>query len=132
MRRRAPSVLLVMAVIGLFAALPSAQAPNPASPPAAASSPVTFARDIEPIFAKSCWNCHSADAQLADLDLSTREAAIRGGEHGGCDRAGDARKAAVSDFAARELRCDGRLEARGGEIAAIKAGLTVAPSGPAP
>ncbi len=82
MRRRAPSVLLVMAVIGLFAALPSAQAPSPASPPAAASAPVTFARDIEPIFAKSCWNCHSADAQLADLDLSTREAAIRGGEHG--------------------------------------------------
>jgi hypothetical protein len=82
MRRRAPSILLVMAVIGLFVALPSAQAPSPASPSVAAGSPVTFARDIEPIFANSCWNCHSADAQLADLDLSTREAALRGGEHG--------------------------------------------------
>jgi hypothetical protein len=43
---------------------------------------VAFDRDIQPIFAKSCWNCHSADVQLAELDLSTREAALRGGEHG--------------------------------------------------
>ncbi len=82
MRRSAPSILLVIAGIGLLAALPSAQAPVPVPPPAAAPASVTFARDIEPIFAKSCWNCHSKDAQLADLDLSTREAAMRGGEHG--------------------------------------------------
>ncbi len=82
MRRRAPSILFIAAGIGLLVALPRAQAPAPVPPPAAASQSVTFARDIEPIFAKSCWNCHSADAQLADLDLSTREAALRGGEHG--------------------------------------------------
>ena len=82
MRRSALSTLLITAGIGLLVALPSAQAPAPVPPPAAASPSVTFARDIEPIFAKSCWNCHSADAQLADLDLSTREAALRGGEHG--------------------------------------------------
>ena len=82
MRRSALSILLIAAGIGLLVALPSAQAPAPVPPPAAAPASVTFASDIEPIFAKSCWNCHSADAQLADLDLSTREAALRGGEHG--------------------------------------------------
>ena len=82
MRRRAPSILFILAGIGLIVALPSAQTPTPVPPPAAPSQSVTFARDIEPIFTKSCWNCHSADAQLADLDLSTREAALRGGEHG--------------------------------------------------
>ncbi len=123
MRRRAPSVLLVMAVIGLFAALLSAQAPSPASPPAAASAPVTFARDIEPIFAKSCWNCHSADAQLADLDLSTREAAIRGGEHGAAIVPGNAEQSRlyrmVAGLESITMPMDGsKLEAA--EIAAIK------------
>src|SRR5688500_18073267 len=82
MRRSALSTLLIAVGIGLLVALPTAQAPVPVPPPAAAPASVTFAGDIEPIFAKSCWNCHSADAQLADLDLSTREAALRGGEHG--------------------------------------------------
>ena len=42
----------------------------------------SFARDIQPILEKSCASCHSADLKLADLDLSTRDAAIKGGEHG--------------------------------------------------
>jgi hypothetical protein len=78
MRRTVPSLLLVTGAVVLLVALPAAQAPTPATAPA----DLTFARDIEPIFSKSCWNCHNADAQLADLDLSTRAAAIRGGEHG--------------------------------------------------
>ncbi len=123
MRRRAPSVLLVIAGIGLFAALPSAQAPTPPSPPAAASAPVTFARDIEPIFAKSCWNCHSADAQLADLDLSTREAALRGGEHGAAIVPGNAEQSRLYRMVAGlepiTMPMDGSKLAPA-EIAAIK------------
>ena len=77
MQRAVPSIFLAAGAVLAVVALPAAQAPAPS--PAGA---VTFSRDIEPIFAKSCWTCHSADAQLADLDLSTREAALRGGEHG--------------------------------------------------
>ena len=77
MRPRVASTVFAAAAIVGLAALPHAQAPGPAAP-----SEVTFARDIQPILEKSCWNCHSADVQLADLDLSTREAALRGGEHG--------------------------------------------------
>jgi len=79
MRTRVPSLFLGTAALVFLTALPNAQTP---AQPAATPASVTFAKDIEPIFAKSCWNCHSKDAQLADLDLSTREAAIRGGEHG--------------------------------------------------
>ena len=80
MRGRIPSIVLAAVGMGFLflSALPGAQGPAPAAP----AAPVIFARDIQPIFANSCWNCHSADAQLADLDLSTRDAAIRGGEHG--------------------------------------------------
>jgi Protein of unknown function (DUF1553)/Protein of unknown function (DUF1549)/Planctomycete cytochrome C len=118
MRRRAPSILLVTAAIGLLVALPSAQAPAPAT-----ASPVTFARDIEPIFAKSCWNCHSADAQLADLDLSTRDAALRGGEHGAAIVPGNAEQSRlyrmIAGLESISMPMDGsKLEPA--EIAAIK------------
>ncbi len=89
MRGRVPSIILAVAAAGTLSALALAQAPTPAAPPA---SPVAFARDIQPILEKSCWNCHSADVQLADLDLSTREAAIRGGEHGAAIVPGSADK----------------------------------------
>ncbi len=78
MSRRLPSMILTAVAPGLLAALLSAQGPAPATSP----SQVAFARDIQPILEKSCSSCHSADLKLADLDLSTREAALRGGEHG--------------------------------------------------
>ena len=31
---------------------------------------------------RSCWNCHGEAAQLSDLDLSTRDAALEGGMRG--------------------------------------------------
>jgi hypothetical protein len=80
MRGRAPSMILAMVATGALVALPSAQAPVPT--PAAVPPQVTFEHDIQPIFEKSCWNCHGAGLQLADLDLSTRDAALKGGEHG--------------------------------------------------
>ena len=48
----------------------------------AAEKPVSFARDIQPIFEKSCWSCHGAAMQLSKLDLRSREAALSGGEKG--------------------------------------------------
>ena len=43
---------------------------------------VSFAKDIQPIFEASCWNCHGAALQLSKLDLRTRQGAITGGVHG--------------------------------------------------
>ncbi len=60
-------------------AILSAQAPTPAPQSAPA---VDFARDIQPVLERSCVSCHSADLKLAELDLSTRDAAMKGGEHG--------------------------------------------------
>ena len=79
--RRAPSVILTTVMTASVVALLSAQAPTPATQSATAS-PVDFARDIQPILERSCVSCHSADLKLAELDLSTRDAAMKGGEHG--------------------------------------------------
>ena len=48
----------------------------------AADRQVSFAKDIQPVFEKSCWNCHSSAVQLSKLNLATRDAALKGGEHG--------------------------------------------------
>ena len=42
----------------------------------------TFATRIRPILVRSCWNCHGAATQTSDLDLRTRESALRGGRLG--------------------------------------------------
>ena len=123
MRRTVPSILLATAAVGVLTALANAQAPpQPAATPAPAS--VTFAKDIEPILAKSCWNCHSADAQLADLDLSTREAALRGGEHGAAIVPGKAEQSRlyrmVAGLESITMPMDGSSLAPA-EVAAIKA-----------
>jgi uncharacterized protein DUF1553/uncharacterized protein DUF1549/cytochrome c len=47
-----------------------------------AQEPVSFTKDIKPIFESSCWGCHGTAAQLSKLDLSTRDGALKGGEHG--------------------------------------------------
>ena len=43
---------------------------------------VTYAKDIKPIFEKSCIKCHGADKQKGKLRLDSLEAALKGGEDG--------------------------------------------------
>jgi mono/diheme cytochrome c family protein len=120
MQRNVPCVVLAVVTLGFVAAAPHAQAPNP---PAPSSSQDRFAREIQPIFAKSCWNCHGPDAQLADLDLSTRDAAIRGGEHGAAIVPGNAAQSRlyrmVAGLESIVMPMDGS-QLSSSEIAAIK------------
>jgi cytochrome c553 len=121
MRQRVPAILLATVALVLLAALPQAQAPVPA---AASSQEVSFDRDIRPIFATSCWNCHSADVQLADLDLSSREAALKGGEHGAAIVPGESDKSRlyrmIAGLEAISMPMDGSKLTET-EIAAVKA-----------
>ena len=48
----------------------------------AAGTPVSFSKDIKPIFEARCIKCHGGAMQLAKLDLRSREAALKGGEKG--------------------------------------------------
>lgn len=51
-------------------------------PPAAEVSEVTFAKDIRPLFEKSCVQCHGAEKQKGKYRLDTLEAALKGGGSG--------------------------------------------------
>src|SRR5258708_7347531 len=55
-----------------------------------AADPVSFSKQIQPIFESRCWKCHGAAMQLSRLDLRTREGALKGGEHGPSLVAGNA------------------------------------------
>jgi WD40 repeat protein len=50
--------------------------------PPAAGKEVDFARDIEPIFTKTCYKCHGPEKQKSAFRLDNREAALKGGENG--------------------------------------------------
>src|SRR5437588_1170660 len=44
---------------------------------------VDFARDVQPIFARSCYSCHGPEKQKSDYRLDSRQVALRGGSIGG-------------------------------------------------
>lgn len=43
---------------------------------------VNFARDIQPVMEKTCWTCHNPVLRMSQLDLTTRESALKGGSRG--------------------------------------------------
>ena len=58
-------------------------------PPAADKTGVTYARDIKPVFEKSCVRCHGADKPKARLRLDSLEAALKGSADGKVVAAGN-------------------------------------------
>jgi len=81
----------------------AAMAPPPAKaraavPPAAPAPPVDaayFTREVQPILQKSCLGCHGVGAKLGNLDLRTREAALKGGVRGASLAPGNAAKSVL-------------------------------------
>ncbi|MSU35928.1 MAG: DUF1553 domain-containing protein [Pedosphaera sp.] len=60
--------------------LRAAENPSAALPPPA-SITVDFTRDIQPIFAHSCFKCHGPEKQKAGLRLDDHASALRGGDN---------------------------------------------------
>jgi mono/diheme cytochrome c family protein len=61
----------------------------PAFPVAAADKPVSFEKDVLPIFNASCAGCHQPGKLKGGLDLTTYQAAAAGGKKGPLFKAGD-------------------------------------------
>ncbi len=65
------------------------------SVPAKPHAKVTFARDIAPIFSKSCNSCHTGEKPAGGLRLDSEAAALRGGESGKVIVPGDSEKSSL-------------------------------------
>src|SRR4051794_15788800 len=51
---------------------------------------ISFATDIAPLLTQRCMECHGRDPLMANLDLRTREGALKGAKHGPVIVPGDA------------------------------------------
>src|SRR5881398_2563710 len=72
MRTRFLSILC----LPVFATATAADLPSPAP------QQVDFAKEIQPIFAGHCYDCHGPDKQEAQFRLDLKEVALKGGELG--------------------------------------------------
>ncbi len=70
--------------LGLFLPLAALAADLDLSriPPALDKKNVTYAKDIKPMFEKSCFKCHGDEKHKGKLRLDSLEAALKGGEDG--------------------------------------------------
>jgi hypothetical protein len=71
----------------------AALAPAPGAPPY--QHTIDFARDIEPILAKNCYECHDAKKQKAHLRLDSAAAVMRGSENGAVVIPGNSEKSPI-------------------------------------
>jgi Protein of unknown function (DUF1553)/Protein of unknown function (DUF1549)/Planctomycete cytochrome C len=51
---------------------------------------VSFSRDVAPLLSRNCTQCHGAAPAMSNLDLRSRDAALKGGQHGPAIVPGDA------------------------------------------
>src|SRR6058998_278565 len=59
--------------------------------------PVSFYKEIVPIFKRSCNGCHHPGKLKGELDLTTYAAFKKGGKHGGAFKAGDPKESIIID-----------------------------------
>ena len=50
--------------------------------PPPATNRIEFARDIKPLFERSCFRCHGPERPKSRFSLTTRESALKGGDNG--------------------------------------------------
>ena len=98
---RAQAGLLTVAILPLT--LGFAFQPEPSVEQA---GPVSFSRQIAPIFSAKCSECHGAETKEAGLDLSTYESAMKGSEYGAVIEAGDAGSLIIEMVTAGEMPQD--------------------------
>jgi WD40 repeat protein len=67
------------------------------SPAFANDKPVSFARDVQPIFSKACVACHKPEKKKGKLDLTTYAAVMAGGGEGKAVLSGDVTKSPLID-----------------------------------
>ena len=69
--------------------------------PAPASEKIDFARQIEPLLQKNCYKCHGDEKPKSHFRLTSREAALKGGEHGIDIIPGNSAKSPLIHYVAR-------------------------------
>src|SRR5271170_2335899 len=78
---RTTITIFICATLPIFIVVSARAAAAPQLPPAATVK-VDFARDIEPIFASRCYECHGEKKSKSGFRLDTKARALQGGDSG--------------------------------------------------
>jgi mono/diheme cytochrome c family protein len=70
------TVLLGLSLAAMVTTVLAAELPPPAT------HKIDFAKDLQPLFAERCFDCHGEKKQESGLRLDGREFALKGGDHG--------------------------------------------------
>ncbi len=90
--------------------------------PPAAQRKVDFTKDIQPIFAEHCYNCHGAKKQEASLRWDRKTAALKGGESGPAIIPGKSAESLMIQAVAH-VRDDLKMPKKGEALSAEQIGL---------
>src|SRR4051794_25363959 len=75
--------------------------------PPAANRKIDFEKDVQPLLAQKCYQCHGEEAQQSGLRLDRRQPALRGGDYGPVINVGNS---AESKLIKRLVNGDGGLQ----------------------
>ena len=104
MFRRTRAELLSVAILPLGLGLVVLESPRPAelhgARAAAVAGPVSFSRQVLPIFEATCTECHGAETQEVELVLTTYDAVMKGSEYGPVVEAGNPGESILLDMVA--------------------------------
>src|SRR5438128_685492 len=90
--------------------------------PPAATRPIDFARDIQPIIAEHCYQCHGPKKEEATLRLDLKERAFKGGESGPVIIPGKSAESLLIQAVSR-LKEDLKMPKKGDPLTAEQIGL---------
>ena len=91
---RCMRLFFILAGICLVAISASAAVDLSKLPPVA-TRPVDFAKDIQPLLADRCYQCHGSKKQESGLRLDLKADALKGGDHGAAMIPGDSSKSLI-------------------------------------
>jgi mono/diheme cytochrome c family protein len=86
------TVFIGLGILALTFSAPAKDVDVSKLPPASTQKDVTFAKDIKPIFEKSCVKCHGAEKPKAKLRLDTLEGVLKGSADNKVIEAGNSAK----------------------------------------
>src|SRR5499427_2619521 len=96
MRRifKCPVCILFLAVVvyEMASTIPGVSAQRVGAARAGAQRRIDFKRQIEPIFTRSCYQCHGAQKAMGQLRLDGKESALKGGLSGAAIVPGDSKR----------------------------------------
>src|SRR5262245_27149847 len=84
--------LLAVIVYGMASTIPGSSAQRVSAARAGLQRRVDFKRQIEPIFARNCYQCHGAKKAMGQLRLDDKESAMKGGLSGAAIIPGDSKQ----------------------------------------